>query len=89
VVVVTDIYSAGEKNTFDISSLDLVEAIAMHHNNVHYYPDVDSIDYFIKEEILQPGDLAMFLGAGNLNQAIPKTIALYQLSGGQEESFCS
>ncbi len=89
VVVVTDIYSAGEKNTFDISSSDLVKAIAMHHNNVHYYPDVDSIDNFLKEEILQPGDLAIFLGAGNLNQAIPKTIALYQLSGGQEESFCS
>ena len=78
VIVITDIYSAGEKNTFGISGSDLVEAIATAHNNVHYHPDVDSIDAFIKSEILQPGDLAMFLGAGNLNQAIPKTIALYQ-----------
>ena len=78
VVVITDIYSAGEKNTFNISGLDLVKAIAVDHNNVHYHEDVNSIAEFIKQEILQPGDLAMFLGAGNLNQSIPKTIALYQ-----------
>ena len=70
VVIITDIYSAGEKNTFGISGSDLVKAIASYHNNVHYYPEVDSIESFLKEEILNEGDLAMFLGAGNLNQAI-------------------
>ena len=78
VVVITDIYSAGEKNTFGISGSDLVKAIADHHSNVHYYREVDSIENFLKSEILEPGDLAMFLGAGNLNQAIPRTIELYQ-----------
>ena len=78
VVVITDIYSAGEKNTFGISGSDLVKEIATKHNNVHYHPDVDSIDTFIREKVLQSGDLVMFLGAGNLNQAIPRTIALYQ-----------
>ena len=73
VVVITDIYSAGEKNTFGISSSDLVKAIAAHHHSVHYYPEVDSIENFLKSEILEPGDLAMFLGAGNLNQAIGRT----------------
>jgi UDP-N-acetylmuramate--alanine ligase len=77
-VIVTDIYSAGEKNTFGISGLDLVKAIALHHKRVHYHDSVNSIAEFIKQEILQPGDLTMFLGAGNLNQAIAKTIALYQ-----------
>ncbi len=77
VVVITDIYSAGEKNIFDISGEDLVKAIAQNHDNVHYYPLVDSIEQFIQQEILHSGDLAMFLGAGNLNQAIPRTIALY------------
>ena len=76
-VVITDIYSAGEKNTFGISSSDLVKAIASYHSNIHYYPEVNSIENFLKKEILQPGDLAMFLGAGNLNQAIPRTIELY------------
>ena len=78
VVVITDIYSAGEKNTFNISGSDLATAIASHHNDVHYYPEVDSIEQFLKDEILEPGDLAMFLGAGNLNQAIPRTIGLFQ-----------
>ncbi len=78
VVVITDIYSAGEKNTYGISGEDLVKAIALKHHNIHYHSSVDLIPDFLKEEILQPGDLAMFLGAGNLNQSIPKTIALYQ-----------
>ena len=77
VVVITDIYSAGEKNIFGISGSDLVKAIASYHKNVHYYPEVNSIENFLKEEILQSGDLAMFLGAGNLNQAIGRAIELY------------
>ena len=77
IVVVTDIYSAGEKNTFGITGLDLVKAIASYHCDVHYYPEVNSIENFLHTEILQPGDLAIFLGAGNLNQAIPRTIDLY------------
>jgi len=78
VVVITDIYSAGEKNTYGISGKDLAKAIATHHDNVCYYPDLNSIANFLQQEILQPQDLAMFLGAGNLNQSIPTTIALYQ-----------
>ncbi len=77
VVVITDIYSAGETNTFNISGADLVQAIALNHHYVHYHAEVDSLADFLQQEILQPGDLAMFLGAGNLNQAIPKTISLY------------
>ena len=77
VVVITDIYSAGETNTFNLSGADLVQAIALNHHNVYYHADVNSLADFIKQEILQPGDLALFLGAGNLNQAIPKTISLY------------
>ncbi|MBE9043357.1 UDP-N-acetylmuramate--L-alanine ligase [Pleurocapsales cyanobacterium LEGE 10410] len=77
VVIITDIYSAGEKNIFGISGEDLVKAIALKHHHVHYHAAVDSIAEFLHREILQPGDLAMFLGAGNLNQAIAQTIALY------------
>lgn len=78
VVVVTDIYSAGEKNTCGINAEDLVKAIALNHDQVQYHAAVDSIPELLKQKILQPGDLAIFLGAGNLNQAIPQTIALYQ-----------
>ena len=76
VVVITDIYSAGEKNTYGISGEDLAKAIALHNDSVYYYPDLDSIANFLQKEILQPQDLAIFLGAGNLNQSIPKTIAI-------------
>ncbi|GAB4537131.1 MAG: UDP-N-acetylmuramate--L-alanine ligase [Pleurocapsa sp.] len=76
-VVATDIYSAGETNTHNISGRDVADAIAQHHEQVIYHPSVNTIDTLLKESILQPGDLVMFLGAGNLNQAIPKTIALY------------
>ncbi|MEO0834895.1 MAG: UDP-N-acetylmuramate--L-alanine ligase [Cyanobacteria bacterium J06642_3] len=77
VVVITDIYSAGEQNHSGITGSDLVQAIARNHDQVYYHPDVNSLADFLQQEILQPGDLAMFLGAGNLNQSIPKIIALF------------
>ena len=85
-VVITDIYSAGETNTNNITGEDLVTAIrrvrgsviAQHHAQVYYHGSIDSIPQFLQESILNSGDLVMFLGAGNLNQTIPKTISLYQ-----------
>lgn len=76
VVVITDIYSAGEPKIEGISGENLAKAIASHHPQIYYYPEVNSLENFLQTEILQAGDLAMFLGAGNLNQAIPRTIAL-------------
>ena len=76
-IVITDIYGAGETNTFDISGSDLATKIASDRDNVYYHAEVNSIAQFLQQEILQPGDLAIFLGAGNLNQTIPQTIELY------------
>ncbi|MGF1539962.1 MAG: UDP-N-acetylmuramate--L-alanine ligase [Pleurocapsa sp.] len=76
VVVATDIYSAGEEPIAGINGKILAEAIGRHHDRVDYHPDVNSIDTFLSSSILQPGDLAIFLGAGNLNQFIPRIIAL-------------
>ena len=78
VVIITDIYSAGETNTSGIRGDDLAKAIALNHQNVRYHADVNSLADFMQQEILRAGDLAIFLGAGNLNQTIPQTIALYQ-----------
>ena len=74
-VVVTDIYSAGEVNNSGISGSDLADAIAAHHNSLVYHPALQSLSSFLVE-ILQPGDLTLFLGAGSLNQIIPEVIAL-------------
>ncbi|WP_371260777.1 UDP-N-acetylmuramate--L-alanine ligase [Myxosarcina sp. GI1] len=75
-VVITDIYSAGETNVNGISGKDLVAEIAKNHQQVYYHDDLATLDKFLNSEILRSGDLAMFLGAGNLNQIIPKAIEI-------------
>lgn len=72
-VILTDIYSAGEKNLTGISGQNVVDAIKNHHPQVYYQPCLLQL----KEDLvdmLQPGDLTLFLGAGNLNQIIPKLL---------------
>jgi UDP-N-acetylmuramate--alanine ligase len=76
-VVVMDIYSAGEQNLGQITGQQVRDAIAVHHEKVYYKPTQESVSEFLTQ-ILQPGDLALFLGAGNLNQIIPALIDFYQ-----------
>lgn len=77
VVVVTDIYSAGEPDLKQVSGQQVADLIAANHNRVYYKPTLKSISAFLSE-ILQPGDLALFLGAGNLNQVIPEVLSFHQ-----------
>lgn len=72
-VVLTDIYSAGEPNLGQISGEQLAQAIAQEHPQVIYQPTLPSVCEFLLQN-LRPGDLALFLGAGNLNQVIPEMI---------------
>ena len=72
-VVVTDIYAAGEKNTGNINGEKMAEAIAAHHPQVHFQGSLDSVQTFLTNN-LRSGDLAIFLGAGNLNRVIAPTI---------------
>lgn len=73
VVVLTDIYSAGEPNLGQISGELLATEIAKHHPQVIYQPTLQSVSEFLLQT-LRRGDLALFLGAGNLNQVIPEII---------------
>ena len=73
-VVITDIYSAGEQDLGLVSSQKLVELIAQHQEKVTYQPSLNDVSSFLVEK-LRPGDIALFLGAGNLNQIIPSAIA--------------
>ncbi len=77
VVVITDIYGAGEANPRNLSGRQLADAIAVHHPCVHYVQSVVSLPDALPG-ILQPGDMALFLGAGNVNQAIPELLGFYQ-----------
>jgi len=76
-VVTTDIYSAGEARLGTLTGLTVAEAIAAHHNQVSYQPTLSDVLAYLKE-ILQPGDLVLFLGAGNLNRIIPDLTAFYR-----------
>jgi UDP-N-acetylmuramate--alanine ligase len=73
-VVLTDIYSAGEDNTHNITGEDLFRAVAEHHPSVHYCPSLGATREYLAI-VLTSGDLALFLGAGNLNSVIPLLLA--------------
>jgi len=75
-VIMADIYSAGEKNTFGVSGRQLAEAVASSHPRVVYGHTLDDIHAALAQS-LRPGDLVMFMGAGNLNQIIPEVMAHY------------
>lgn len=77
VVIVTDIYSAGESNAGQLTGQDVADAIAAYHSQVLYSPSLESMTSFLSE-VLQPGDFAIFLGAGNLNQIIPELLSQYE-----------
>ncbi|MBE7383429.1 MAG: UDP-N-acetylmuramate--L-alanine ligase [Leptolyngbya sp. SIO1E4] len=72
-VIVTDIYSAGEENTYGISGEAIAQAIAIHHPRVQYCPALSAVRAVLVER-LQQGDMALFLGAGNLNRIIPEVM---------------
>jgi UDP-N-acetylmuramate--alanine ligase len=77
VVVVSDIYSAGEPDPGTITGHQLAAAIAEQHPQVHYRPSLEAVSQLLTQ-LLLPGDLAIFLGAGNLNQIIPDLLAYQQ-----------
>ncbi|WP_448604388.1 UDP-N-acetylmuramate--L-alanine ligase [Thermoleptolyngbya sp.] len=82
-VVTTDIYSAGEVNLTDISGEDLAVAIAQHHPHVVYQPTLNDLSAFLTRA-LKPGDLALFLGAGNLNRILPELVSAHQALEAQD-----
>jgi UDP-N-acetylmuramate--alanine ligase len=73
-LVVTDIYSAGEPDQGLITSSQMVSAIAQYHTNLYYRPTLPAVAEYLTQS-LEPGDLVLFLGAGNLNQIIPDVMA--------------
>jgi UDP-N-acetylmuramate--alanine ligase len=77
VVVISDIYSAGESNPGNFTGQQVADLLAAYHPNVYYQPSLQSISKLLTT-LLTPGDIALFLGAGNLNQLIPEVMAYHQ-----------
>lgn len=64
-VIITDIYAAREKDSGEIHSRDLAEAITHYHDSVLYFSSFESIIDHVKKYI-QPEDLIITMGAGNI-----------------------
>ncbi|MGY6529947.1 MAG: UDP-N-acetylmuramate--L-alanine ligase [Cyanobacterium sp.] len=79
VVILTDIYSAGEKNETGITGKVLAQTMEKYHDKVLYHPELSSLKDFLTD-FLQSKDLTLFLGAGNLNQVIPQLSPIEQES---------
>ena len=67
VLIVTDIYGAGEKPIEGVTAESLVAAIIEHgHKNVIYIPDKDQIADYLSDNIVQPDDIVITVGAGDI-----------------------
>ena len=72
-VIVTDIYAASEINDGKITGEQVASAIASVRDQADYLPTLKDVQDFLVKN-LKSGDLAVFLSAGNLNQAIAPTM---------------
>lgn len=76
-VVITDIYSAGETNTGEVTGVQVAQRVQAHHPHVVYQPSLAAVTAYLSQALMA-GDLVLFLGAGNLNQVIPDLVTLYR-----------
>lgn len=72
-IIVTDIYAAREQNTFNISSLDLVNKIKEYNKDALYIKDFEDIANYIRTNA-RTNDLVLTLGAGTVTNIGPMII---------------
>lgn len=72
-IIVTDIYAAREKNTYNISSKDLADEIKKLGKTAHYISDFNDIVTFVKSNALN-NDLILTLGAGTVTKIGPMLV---------------
>ena len=72
-IIVLDIYAAREKNTYGISSKDLVDKINSLGKDAKYIPDFDECVSYIKNNV-NDNDIVMTLGAGTVTQIGPMLV---------------
>jgi len=75
IVLVSEIYAAGEEKIPGIEAALLVDAIRVHgHRDVRFAPDLEAVPEQLARE-LRPGDLVVTLGAGSVSAAAPRILA--------------
>ena len=65
VVVLADIYAAREKNTYGISSKDILEKLKDKGTECYYFPSFEEIEKFLLKKCIN-GDLLITMGAGDI-----------------------
>jgi UDP-N-acetylmuramate--alanine ligase len=75
VLILTEIYSAGEDPLPGVSGQALFEEVSQFgHRDVHFEPDPARIPGLVAS-LAQPQDIIMIMGAGNINRIVPDIIA--------------
>ena len=72
-IIVLDIYAAREKNTYGITSKDLVDRICSLGKSAKYIPDFDECVKYLKENVKE-NDIILTQGAGTVTQIGPMLI---------------
>nr|WP_028950383.1 UDP-N-acetylmuramate--L-alanine ligase [Sulfurihydrogenibium subterraneum] len=67
IVIITDIYSAGESPIEGVSGEILADKIRERRDNVFYVKDINEAESLLKS-ILKNGDVVLTMGAGNITQ---------------------
>jgi UDP-N-acetylmuramate--alanine ligase len=81
VLIVTDVYAAGEQPIPGATGEALAEAIRAHgHHNVRYVADKRKISAVLLEQV-RPGDLVIALGAGDINASVRELCAALEKEG--------
>jgi len=81
-LIVTDIYGAGEEKIPGIDAEGLTQAIAAHgHRDVRFVRDLETVLEHLTAE-LRPGDLVLTLGAGSVSGLAPRLLAALEGGGG-------
>jgi len=84
VLIVTDIYGADEKPIEGVTAENLFIAIREHgHENVIYIPDKDKIADYLFDNIIQPNDIVITVGAGDIWVVGRQLLTKFQENGNQ------
>ena len=65
VVVLADIYAAREKNTYGVSSRDILSKLRERGTECYYFPSFEEIEKFLLKNCVN-GDLLITMGAGDI-----------------------
>ena len=86
IVVVTQIYAAGEVPIPGVSGQLLAKALREHgHQRVHYVHDKNDIADFL-HKLVEPGDIVIAQGAGDINASVKKLAGRLAADDAQKES---